>query len=290
MVQTSTDSLSSTRSARYISLGPGGQEWWIERSNGFSDPKRLVAGVPDRCADTKVVYDDNLFYSAIVSAGRLGVIYSMVLELEPEYWPEERGVKEDFAVIQETLKLSAKFGFDSQVGILMVRNNGQPGLRFLQLVFNANDLSSCWVQERRLHTGPRTEADEVQPTKTDLSFCSPLQVGVLAALLTPAALTALFGPDVALAIGPPIASLVAVGLLTRTTVAEVFLDVLGAVPELVPPITDLFLGGLVGTRVGPSRTVLDQMDYTRPPSCYSGDSGDFSSAHSRPAISTSSTK
>lgn len=64
-------------------VGPGGQEWWIEpASNPITDPDRMVAARSDGrlCGDIRIEYDDGLFDAVLVSAGRMGVIYSVVLE------------------------------------------------------------------------------------------------------------------------------------------------------------------------------------------------------------------
>jgi FAD/FMN-containing dehydrogenase len=39
-------------------VGPGGQEWWIEPSRGFSTPSKL-SDLPGWCGETKVVRDDD---------------------------------------------------------------------------------------------------------------------------------------------------------------------------------------------------------------------------------------
>jgi hypothetical protein len=70
-------------------VGPGGQEWWIERAepNSITDPTRL-AGARDAgrlCSDIRIVYNDLLFRAALVSLGRMGVIYSVVVEAVPAF-------------------------------------------------------------------------------------------------------------------------------------------------------------------------------------------------------------
>jgi hypothetical protein len=70
--------------------------------------------VQDWCADTRLIYDDRLFYSVLVSAGRLGVMYAVVLEVEPEYWLEERRMKESYATVREQLEQSALTGFTAR--------------------------------------------------------------------------------------------------------------------------------------------------------------------------------
>ena len=65
-------------------VGPGGQEFWIERASApISTDKRLGRVLP--CPDTLVVRDDEVFDAVAVSLGRFGVIYSVVLETVPAY-------------------------------------------------------------------------------------------------------------------------------------------------------------------------------------------------------------
>ena len=75
-------------------VGPGGQEWWIEPTNGITDPTRLGQtrdGVR-LCNDISVVRDDQMFRAALVSLGRMGVIYSVVLEVVPAFRLAQRRV------------------------------------------------------------------------------------------------------------------------------------------------------------------------------------------------------
>ncbi|HWZ97056.1 MAG TPA: D-arabinono-1,4-lactone oxidase [Candidatus Dormibacteraeota bacterium] len=73
-------------------VGPGGQEWWLERSgaNSITDPTRMMAIAADPtstllCPDITIEYDDQLFQAAMVSLGRFGVIYSVVLQAVPAF-------------------------------------------------------------------------------------------------------------------------------------------------------------------------------------------------------------
>jgi hypothetical protein len=65
-------------------VGPGGQEWWIERSGAraITDPTRLeqARDAGRLCSDIRIEYNDGLFNAALVSVGRMGVIYSYVVE------------------------------------------------------------------------------------------------------------------------------------------------------------------------------------------------------------------
>lgn len=76
-------------------IGPGGQEWWIERSSGFtaeneadvqSRLRAIAADVPvEMCSDIIVRKDDAFFNSVLVSVGRMGFVYSLVLASVPAF-------------------------------------------------------------------------------------------------------------------------------------------------------------------------------------------------------------
>lgn len=70
-------------------VGPGGQEWWLEPAGDLAvtDASRMASARDGGalCPDIRVVYDDDLFRAALVSLGRMGVIYSVVLEAVPAF-------------------------------------------------------------------------------------------------------------------------------------------------------------------------------------------------------------
>ena len=85
-------------------VGPGGQQWWIEPASRPITARtameaRKARGDIDPCI--KLVYDDDLFFSCLVSMGCAGVIYAVVVEavqahrlitnsLPPLPWPDMR--------------------------------------------------------------------------------------------------------------------------------------------------------------------------------------------------------
>ena len=259
-------------------VGPGGQEWWIERSNGFSERNRLPNSVPDWCADTRVIYDDRLFYSVLVSAGRMGVIYAMVLELEAEYWLDERRMKEPYAPVRQQLVLSAQNGFSSPMGIMNTR--GAPGLMFFGVVLNLNSQAQCWVMERRIHLGSQVEVGISKGSLAVNGLCAQMPHGLLPTLLAVLSPIVLALPIV----GPPLFTIVAAALtglfVGREFVSfgEILATVLNLVPSASGALIDFALGEIEGkppVRIGPSHRVMDQMDYDGPRDCYQGDQSEF---------------
>jgi len=79
-------------------IGPGGQEFWIERSSGLTagteadTQARLLAIVEvdstaaaEMCNGILVKKDDDLFRAALVSVGRMGFVYALVVKTEPAF-------------------------------------------------------------------------------------------------------------------------------------------------------------------------------------------------------------
>ena len=70
-------------------VGPGGQEWWIERSGtrAITDRTRMeeARDAGRLCKDVRIVYEDLLFNAVLVSVGRMGIVYSYVVEVVPAF-------------------------------------------------------------------------------------------------------------------------------------------------------------------------------------------------------------
>jgi hypothetical protein len=83
-------------------IGPGGQEFWIERSSGLTagteadtqaQLQAIVDGDPvaaaEMCNGILVKKDDDLFRAALVSVGRMGFVYALVVKTEPAFKLQE---------------------------------------------------------------------------------------------------------------------------------------------------------------------------------------------------------
>lgn len=71
-------------------VGPGGLEWWIEPSEGAGNItlRSRVEAARDAgrlCSDIRIEYDSALFDAVLVSAGRMGVIYAVVVEVRDAF-------------------------------------------------------------------------------------------------------------------------------------------------------------------------------------------------------------
>ncbi|MEO6126139.1 MAG: choice-of-anchor D domain-containing protein [Ilumatobacteraceae bacterium] len=84
-------------------VGPGGQQWWIEGDEAIADPVALRRAYPaisfertiTAAAATGGICGQDWLNAAIVSMGSMGVVYSVVIEVVPQF-----GVHE--AVVQTT--------------------------------------------------------------------------------------------------------------------------------------------------------------------------------------------
>ncbi len=63
-------------------VGAGGIEYWIERDERITDPARLQNRYPCLAAGN-IHYNTRLFNAVVVSAGSMGVIYSVIIEVVP---------------------------------------------------------------------------------------------------------------------------------------------------------------------------------------------------------------
>jgi hypothetical protein len=64
-------------------VGPGGVQHWIEPSQGLTEKAALgqALGLPG----ANIHYDDDWFNSVLVAVGSMGIIYSAIIEVDPQY-------------------------------------------------------------------------------------------------------------------------------------------------------------------------------------------------------------
>jgi hypothetical protein len=279
-------------------VGPGGQEWWLERSNGWSIPGTLETVVPEWCPDTRVERDDDLFYSAITAVGRLGVVYAVVLEVELDYWllEQRRPLGESWPAIAAELMTSIVAGYSSPTGIFTTRGD----VNFLQLALNVNDPTLCFTMQRNRIT-PGQAVGLGGGGSALGSFCHPQSFADLAVeadlVLRPIfTVIATGGPAAAGLVVPDplLAGLAQAGaatwvniqldrirnlILTSTNLGELATGILSDYPFLVPKLTSLILrtftaldfnGPADQFKRGRAFQVMDQTDYTGPTDCFFG--------------------
>ncbi len=66
-------------------IAPGGAEFFIQRGGALAiaDPTMLAEHMP--CVSGHIISDDDAFNAAVVSMGRMGLIYSVVIEVRAQY-------------------------------------------------------------------------------------------------------------------------------------------------------------------------------------------------------------
>jgi hypothetical protein len=193
-------------------IGPGGQEWWIERSQSLTagtegDTQRqlriiatTVPGAADEmCSGVIVKKDDDFFRSVLVSVGRMGFVYSLVVRTVPAFKLRETRSNCTWETIKSNLTFLSFPGFVK-------------GLQFLQVLINpfGNGTHECKVAKRTVVEC--STPNQVIPGPTGFDFqsfiCStqnvqvfiPLLLAALAAILaTIAGLVALAGIEFATA-------------------------------------------------------------------------------------------
>ncbi|MBI3365140.1 MAG: FAD-binding protein [Ignavibacteriae bacterium] len=66
-------------------IADGGSVYWIEPSNGISDPRKFKEQFPD----TQLIQDDKWFHAVLVSMGCMGIVYSVVVRVVDRFWLNE---------------------------------------------------------------------------------------------------------------------------------------------------------------------------------------------------------
>src|SRR6478609_6398812 len=92
-------------------VGTGGEVLKIEPQNGITDPanKTPLLHTPEGAVVARLILDDEIFNAVAVSMGCMGVVYAVVLRVEPRFWLRETRVRATWG------ELSKPGGFISRV-------------------------------------------------------------------------------------------------------------------------------------------------------------------------------
>jgi len=306
-------------------IGPNGQEWWIERSSdglttgtesAVQENLRTVAStvtgaLEEICDDVIVKKDDDFFNSVLVSVGRMGFIYSLVIRTAESFKLAENRRNDTWETLKRNLTATSFNDYINDRSDAIGFN-----LHFLQILINPfrNTVGhECKVAER--HVVPCTarnqnmEADEsFDPMgfickQQDIRSILPILIGILALLLaTIAGLIALASALIGIPfIGWILAAAlyVAAAALTVTSVALtgliVFISVSGGLTsgELIAAIANFaystgmkdlmssLLGFLFNTaypiesKIGVSWKIMDTYGYIGEDFCQKVESMEF---------------
>lgn len=113
-------------------IGVGGSQFWIEPTNGITDPALLKKHVLPDIDPNNIIYDDSIFNSCLVSLGSVGVIYAVVLRVRQSYDLVETTVESTWQNFRENI---SSYMNDTKYRFLQVivspypdRNNQNPCL------------------------------------------------------------------------------------------------------------------------------------------------------------------
>jgi hypothetical protein len=143
-------------------VGPGGVQHWIEPgSRPITEREALTATL--ELADENVHYDDDWFYSVLVSMGSLGIIYSLVVEVEPQYDLIQTRVAVGWKDMKEKLSVNGTAGDPFA---------GNRGVQVVLDPFPAGDGSrTCYLTTRT--RGPATGPYRPHTVDPDPKFLAP---------------------------------------------------------------------------------------------------------------------
>jgi hypothetical protein len=158
-------------------VGPGGAQHWIEPNTRLIGEIELLRAITKREAlknalgipDENIHYDDDWFYSALVSMGSLGIIYSLIIEAVPRYALRQKRENIDWADIRARLAGSVNNPLDTNRGVQVALNpypDGKNGPRRCYLTIR-EDASAAGLA---LPTEGDWKAKEAAPQEIELGI------------------------------------------------------------------------------------------------------------------------
>jgi hypothetical protein len=101
-------------------VGAGGVEYFIQRagSRAIVDPALLAQLDPCLASPGQIITDDDVLNAVVVAMGRMGIIYSLVLEVEPQYFLSETVVAGRWNQVVQTV--NSQFRSDPKVRFLQI--------------------------------------------------------------------------------------------------------------------------------------------------------------------------
>jgi D-arabinono-1,4-lactone oxidase/Protein of unknown function (DUF3892) len=186
-----------------------GREVWIEReSEPLTTDDRLRPRLT--CPDAEIRRDDDLFDAVIVACGRFGVLYSVVLEVRPQFRVVEAVVRPQRAAVMQALRdgLGQSTPFTPLFDLVaaepvpagLADATGTP--YFFQVLFNSQDPEDVWVH-RRWETTDATDLPD--PNGPVVGELEPSAIGALVVAGANAALATAVAAATATGVGLPYA-------------------------------------------------------------------------------------
>jgi len=218
-------------------VAPGGAEYFIQRGGlqAIVDTNQLAQTMP--CVAGKIISNDDVFNGVLVSMGRMGVIYSMVIQVVDQFVLNENRYQAGWNNVSSNVMLGAPGG-SGTIGDLRANHY------FLQVVIlpytNSSGDHDCFVTTRSWQ--PHDAPLNPDPNKNDLFSVAcrlqPLEkslvvLGIIAAANAIAAAADALAAGLALV---PIAGEIAIAAAAAADAAAIAISIALA-PLLVPSIT-----------------------------------------------------
>jgi FAD/FMN-containing dehydrogenase len=112
----------------------------VEPTNGITDPAYHALN-----STIQLIQDDDIFYSTVLSFGAMGIVYQMIMEVEPRFWIKEHRYLENWTSVKQKL-LNGEF-------MQMVNDYDFAGIRFNPYKIEGDHLCSI-VRQKIQHTPP----------------------------------------------------------------------------------------------------------------------------------------
>ena len=121
-------------------VGSGGKLMQIEPTDGITDP-----AYHQTHSSIQLIQNDDIFYSAVLSFGAMGIVYQMIMEVVPKFWIHERRYLENWSVFRQQL-IDGTF-------MQTVQSNDYVAFRVNPYVIKGDHLCSILIQKIQ-HTPP----------------------------------------------------------------------------------------------------------------------------------------
>lgn len=254
-------------------VGPGGRQHWIEPIRPGVEWRRILQ---QRYPGIRVHQDNDLFEAALVSLGRFGVVYSVVLRVVPQFQLVERRMRTTWDLVADQLTTDGLLGSHRAVQVVLPPHRRPDGHRTCYLTVRDTAPSEPRSRARRLNPMQRVLLTRRLPAgalgevfrRTCVSFQATLgprsaQAMVAAALFFGQRPRTVEGPSQVIMSSPPDAF-----HHVRGGSVEIFLDASGdhhlaVLENHVFPVLDRYVArhghliGWVGLRfVAPTRATL----------------------------------
>lgn len=195
-------------------VGPGGVQHWVEPAAGITDPVALQAalGIDAR----NINYDDRLFNAMLTTVGTLGIVYSVIAEVETQYDLAQTIVVDTWANVRSLLANNTPF----------LTNRG------VEVVIDPASPHDCHLVTRtEVHPGTRPADNPIDPLGL---FCTTALADAIVGVPGGAALFLAAAAPIIPLLPPPLDVIFATMLATGTATAVAVAPLVGALRLMGP--------------------------------------------------------